>query len=493
MQLVCEGHPQVSGFSNGVQAVLYRPTVLDEPVLQGGSDADASGASIYGSVIRDGGTFRMWYQAWPRDWDGQDVVAVACAESDDGLTWRRPCYGLLECCGSADNHLTDLPFHCPSVWIDPTAGGSARYRAFGYADPRKVARYERRISQSGYFTAHSADGLHWELDSPDPIWPWGDVITSAWDLYAGCARIALKHNLRKQRMTRRSFFTAEWSQGRFTEPVSALIPEEYDDMLAQARGFNSADYYGVGLMPTAGPTIGFLWNFRHQLPLGYSERGMFHHGRMGRVDLSIVYQTERGGRWQHATGRPDWLCAEDAPPWARGALYTASSPLDVGDETWLYLTGSLDRHGWCGHGVDYGEWRKSVLPQHGWARIGLARWPRNRIIGYRSLLRDLVVLSPSAQRARDGDDPAARGQLVLNVAAATGGMVRAQIVDARTHQPIPGYDLEACRPITGDQLAATVQWDGEEQTPRAGDGQSLLAEIELAKATLYAFDFTIPA
>ena len=45
----------------------------------------------------------MWYQAWPESWDGEDVVAVACAESEDGLNWHRPDYGLVEC-GGSDYH-----------------------------------------------------------------------------------------------------------------------------------------------------------------------------------------------------------------------------------------------------------------------------------------------------------------------------------------------------------------------------------------------------
>jgi hypothetical protein len=32
MQLVCEGHPQIENFSQGMQLVLNRPTVLEEPV-----------------------------------------------------------------------------------------------------------------------------------------------------------------------------------------------------------------------------------------------------------------------------------------------------------------------------------------------------------------------------------------------------------------------------------------------------------------------------
>jgi hypothetical protein len=467
-----------------MRLVLNRPTVLDEPVLQGESDADASGASIYGSVIREGGVFRMWYQAWPRDWDGSDVVAVGCAESDDGLSWRRPRYGLMECCGTRENHLTDLPFHCPSVMIDPDADSSARYRAFGYTTPEKMGgKYAQKVDQHGYYTAHSADGVHWELDSRKPVWPYADVITSVWDPYSHCARIALKKNLRLRGMQRRAFHTATWSKGQASEPVTALIPDEYDDLVAQQRGFNSGDYYGVGLMPTEGPTVGFLWNFRHQLPLAYYDPMIIHYGGIGRVDLSIVYQIERGGRWLHVPGRPDWLCADEAPAWARGGLYTASSPLDVGNETWLYFTGTKDRHSWCGYGIDYSTWTKAVSEQGGWSKLGLAKWPRNRIMGYESALTDVITLLPGQERA-------AQGKLLLNVVTRPGGRVRAQLLDADC-KPIPGHGFDDCEVITGDPLDAAVQWKGRPGLPRIAEGQPLRAQLEIARGTLYAFDFVL--
>ncbi|PKO22233.1 MAG: hypothetical protein CVU38_10570 [Chloroflexi bacterium HGW-Chloroflexi-1] len=484
MQLICEGHPQISSLSEGLLVVLNHPTVLDQPVLQGGSDADASGASIYGSVMRDGGVFRMWYQAWPRDWDGTDTVAVGCVESDDGLSWRRPNYGLIECCGARKNQLTDLPFHCPSVMIDPDAEPSARYRAFGYADPGKLGnKYAYKVNESGYYTAHSADGLHWVLDSPEPLWPYADVITSVWDSPSGCARIAMKKTHRIRGLGRRAFLTATWSQGVASEPVSALIPDEYDDIMAQQRGFNSADYYGVGLMPTAGPTIGFLWNFRHQLPLGYYQPETMRHGDIGRVDLSIVYQTERGGRWRPVPGRPDWLSANDAPDWARGALYTAAYPLDVGDETWLYFCGTRDRHGWCGHGIDHTAMTQAATTEGGSIKIGLARWPRNRIMGYESTLVDVISLLPG-QPTQPG------GRLALNVVTCPGGTVRARLLDANG-KALSGYGFEDCQVITGDHLEAMVRWRGKPNLPGVTPRQSIMAQIELSRATLYAFDFQL--
>jgi len=484
MQLICEAHPQVMGLSGGLRLVLNRPTVLAEPVVQGDCDVDGSGASLYGSVIRDGGLFRMWYQAWPRRWDGRDVVAVACAESEDGLSWRRPSYGLIECAGTKENHLTNLPFHCPSVLIDPDAPAEARYRAFGFTGSgRQGPGYGHRINKDGYYTAHSPDGLHWTLDSPDPTWSGADVITSVWDPYAGCARIALK-NRRIKGIARRSFYTAEWTEGKASEPVSAFFPDEHDDMAARARGFHSADYYGVGLMPTEGATIGFLWNFRHQLPLGYYERDMFFYGSRGCVDISIVYQTERSGCWQHVTGRPDWLSAEQAPEWARGALYTAASPLEVGQESWLYFTGTMDRHGWCGDGVDYHkDWVKAAPGKRGWAKIGLAKWPKNRIMGYRADLASSIMISPGRETTREG-------KLVLNVVTEPGGQVRAQLLDA-DRKSIPGYSMNDCEPISGDHLEAKVRWRGKSSLPHTKNGESVVARIEMTKGTLYAFDFTL--
>ena len=484
MPVLCEGLPQIacdglpsSDVSPGLRWVVNPPTVLADPVLVGESDADEFGASLYGSVIRDGGVYRMWYQAWSKDWPNdpnlEDVATVACAESDDGLVWQRPNYGVMEAFGTKANHLTDLPFHSSCVYLDPQAPSSARFRAFGYADPGRFrGRYTHRINRAGYFTARSADGLHWHIDSPEPVWAGSDVITCAYDRKIGGPLVMLKRGRLSGGLKRRAFLAAEWIDGKATEPVSALVPDEYDDLQARMRGFNSADYYGVGLMPTAGPTIGFLWNFRHQLPLDAC-------GAAGRVDLSLVYQLERGGRWFHVTGRPDWLAAESAPPWARGGLYTAANSIDVGDETRLYFTGTIDGHGYCGQGVDYAQWVRSSKAFRGFAKIGLARWPRNRLIGCRSYLSNILTLVPDAGRIAG---------LTLNAVTQPGGSLRVAIV-YRNGQPLPGYGFDNGEPIAGDHQAAPVRWKANRPWPAVPENRSFWIKIEITNSILFAFDF----
>ena len=300
--------------------------------------------------------------------------------------------------------------------------------------------------------------------------------------------IALKRNGRSAGMHRRRFFTAEWKNGRATEPVSALIPDEYDDTIARAKGFQSADYYGVALMPMDTFAVGFLWNFRHMMPLGVSEKAGGHHGRNGRCDISLVYQLERHGRWLHVAGRPDWMCAEDMPEWARGALYSASSPVDVGDESWLYFTGTSDRHGWCGVGIDIRRWREHAARDGGFAKIGLAKWPKHRLLGYRSIFTDRITLNPSADIiAGSSTQP----ELLLNVDTEPDGRVRAALVDGQTFEAFPGFSMKDCLGAHGSHLAVPVRWKGNPSLPQLKPNQAVLAQVELTKATLFAFEFSL--
>lgn len=70
---------------------IYWTRYGDEPVLiPSGNPADWDGKYSYrGSVLEDGGTYRMWYSG--ADGTGSDYYAqgIGCASSPDGLTWTK--------------------------------------------------------------------------------------------------------------------------------------------------------------------------------------------------------------------------------------------------------------------------------------------------------------------------------------------------------------------------------------------------------------------
>ena len=230
------------------------------------------------------------------------------------------------------------------------------------------------------------------------------------------------------------------------------------------------------------------------------------HGRRGRVSVSLVYQIEPGGRWLHFPGRAELMGPDNMPEWAREQIFTASSPINVGDETWLYFTGKSSEHADTDYVIPGAprfyetdqrrvELKATMGQLGGWfsrQRIGLARWTRDRILAFEAPLLETIRLI-----ARPGDD---QGKLVLNATTRAAGYIRVALEvqedlekiwreDAEETRPIEGYGLEDCGAISGDQPQKTVSWQGKTALPRLHEGKKLIAQIEIVKGKLYAFEF----
>lgn len=447
----------------------HKPRIHPEPVLVPDSFVDGAGTSMYGTVLRDGGCLRMWYQAWPKDWNGSNTDLVGYAESDDGIEWRKPRLGLVEYHGK-DNNLVDLSGHPPTIFIDPEAPLSHRYRATMCTGGSTHQGASRGLKVNGYYTAHSADGLHWTYDQDTPRWPHADVITSIYHPGQRRGIAAMKSTPFVNGIPRRSVWTADLIKGVWSDAHAALLPDEFDDIGAVARGYVSGDYYGMGLMPAGTGTVGFLWQFRHSLPRTQGDgTGVF-----GATDVSLVYQVAPGDRWLHMPGRPDFISHLD-PPWAHGGIYTASCPVDVGDEQRLYFCSATESHGWYVND----QWQindtlKQDLIDRGMARIGFASWPNSRLFSLDADPEGIVSLGRQP--------PMHPARLILNAKVRPGGSIRAEIPDA------PGYELNATVPITGDHLAIPVAWRQGTRLP-AGTGAASRINLHLDRAELFAYEF----
>lgn len=230
-------------------------------MLEPDSLVDGAGISLYGTVLNDGGRLRMWYQAWPRNWRGGNADYVGYAESDDGIEWKKPRLGLVDFEGT-DNNLVDLKGHPPAFFIDPDAPADHRYRGTICTGPFHEGA-QAHLTRYGFYTAHSADGLHWQYDRDEPRWKSADMINCAYNPTRRKAVIAMKYMHRFQGFTRRSIWEAGFENGQWTDQHMALIPDDYDNVRAMSQGYAGADYYGMGLMPAGQGMVGFLWQFRH--------------------------------------------------------------------------------------------------------------------------------------------------------------------------------------------------------------------------------------
>jgi hypothetical protein len=382
MELLFESRTNLGGFNGHLNFIQRKPKLRLDPVLKPDTFADGAGVSIYGSVLADSGKLRMWYHAIPRDWDYQaDMSSIAYAESDDGIHWTKPPLNILSH-GPGPNHLTNLGLHSATVFIDPHAPASHRYRATG-CGYKNLFLCHPQITDMGYYTAHSSDGLHWSLDSDKPRWLSADVITAIHHPGRDGALIALKYSPRMMRMGRRSIHTATLHQGVYSDAVSALYPDEYDDIIAGTRGFHSADYYGMGMQAAGQGTVGFLWNYWHELP--YTGPSAFSFALYGTSDISLVYQPDPGGRWLHMPGRPLFVDHTELPFARNGWINSASNVVEVGDEHRLYLSGQPTSHGfgWTPEWKNTPKWVE-YMKRHPGSAITYASWPKWQLFGFES-------------------------------------------------------------------------------------------------------------
>lgn len=146
------------------------------PVLRPGPPGapDEYRAQFYGSIIREGGKFRMWYIAG--DKDGMSTVANktayfgwrdAYAESEDGIHWTKPNLGLVEYRGSRNNNLLAID--------PPDVTGLTLVLLHEPDDPNPSRRYKMmhqiRWAEApafGWTTSvplFSSDGFHWKLET----------------------------------------------------------------------------------------------------------------------------------------------------------------------------------------------------------------------------------------------------------------------------------------------------------------------------------------
>lgn len=358
---------------------ITRPTVRLEPVLAPSHDRrapDACATHFYGSVIRDGDRYRMWYYALHYG-EGQGthpgdlVEGPTCyAESDDGLHWIKPALRQVEWRGSLENNIVKLA-HLRSEGVHVIRDDE---------DPNPARRYKMvynyRPADRPWWTirtATSPDGLHW-TDGGDLPFD-GFIEQAALYKHNGLYYVNGQMHSRSEgghRAGRQAFVivSPDFDHWLPEQGESFLLPEPADPA---GRGYDKPydqAHIGVGAASFGNVLVG-LYCIWHNAP--YPTAGDWFGTGTTSGDLGLLVSND-GQHFREPVKGHVWLHRTASPPSRVPAgkyetvLCQSNAILNVGEETRIY-------HGRWVNAADiadyYAEVALATLPRDRWGALGL--------------------------------------------------------------------------------------------------------------------------
>ena len=396
---------------------------------------------LYGSVLYDEEEqiYKMWYQV--------TGYRVCYATSADGINWNKPLnLGVYKYGGSTDNNVVGI-----SGKLDAEDNGCMPsptvIKDMKEPDPNK--RY-KMIAFNGISTL--AEGCYVLYTSPDGIlWDYQgeimyglDVVTVAYD-EVNSQYIAMFKNPVNSKRTHSMAVSNDLIN--WNEPVRMFSVATPLDSLGVLR----ADSYGAGLYPLGDSYVGFDWRF------------LITQGTMyGINDVMLMFSRDLTEDWQRPFAEPIIPLGE-VGEFDSHLIYTASYPIRVGNETWLYYGG------WNG---DHGTSNRS-------SEIGIAKW---RLNGFASLdcgseegviTTSFLIFNGST--------------LHVNAKVESGGYIKVELLDENDNV-IQGFEKDSCTAIEGDQVDHIVRWGGKINLINL-EGQTIKIRFYCKNSELYSFEF----
>ena len=435
----------IESTSGGAALTLHEPTPREVAIVH---DRPWEGnICCYHTVFQDGGLYRMYYRGQHYNTQTRKLSPeLTCyAESKDGIHWTKPDLGLVEFAGSKKNNiiLSGVGTHnfAPFRDTNPACKPEQRYKALASAAD----------CVSGLLVFQSADAIHWKCLQDKPVITKGmfdSQNVSFWDStrqhYVEFHR-DVRGNLRDI-LTSTSTDFVHW-----TDPVWLDYPGAAQEHLYTNQ---IAPYYRA-------PHIFF----------GFPKR--FVPDRKA-VDMSEnndgvsdgLFMTSRNGqsfhRWGEALIRPGlqqerWVNRNNMT--ADGILVTKSAIPGMPDELSIYSTEGYYRGDSC-------RLRRFTVRIDGFVSV------RANGRGGQMLTRPLTFKGNA---------------LHINYSTSAAGSVRVEIQDA-AGKPIPGFTLNDCPEIFGDEIDHTVAWKQGSDVGKLA-GQTVRLRFVLKDADLYSIRF----
>jgi len=415
--------------------------------------------SLPGSVIHDGGRYRMWYAARSSSGaSGQSSGShTAYAESADGIHWERPELGIAEVDGSTANNVVAYDTD------DTHIGGIYRDRNPDVrpGETYKAVTVRRRADRSHYIRGFTSnDGLNWHIVDRDPLlvaprddWPifdgeaavfWDTVQEEyvgyfrGWEPARGGTYSDLRGGVRSIRRSTSPDFR-EWSELQFIDMGDSTQEHLYKHTCEPY--FRAPHIY-----------LMFPWRF---VPGRRFDPDWPDHGISETVFMSSRDGIHFDRRFMEAFVRP------------------GPDPLNWGDRSNMMSSGVVQT-GPAELSVYYSEHYRSPTCRMRWATL--------RIDGFVS------VNAPYA-----GGELTTRpltfegGELVINYATSVAGSIRVEVQEA-DGKAIDGHLLPQNAEIFGDEIERVVAWDsGTDVSALAG--RPVRLRFTMKDADLYSIRF----
>jgi hypothetical protein len=438
---------------HGIKLSVGRPTLSEKPIIIADTPADGDYIGAYSTVLRDGGKYRLWYETYQPTMTGDADAQICYAESDDGFTWKKPNLGLFELNGSKNNNLVYTHGHGASIFIDPAASSSERYKMVHLGKvPLQIVNGKQ--IEAFVFGAVSPDGLSWKrllqplvkhTSDTQSIGEY-DSVTRKYVLYLRGwePRTHLGYG------GRRIVMRAESSEfGNFSEPVSVL-----------------------SLGPQDPPDADIYTNAYQRWPEAreaYLMTPAIYHRSSDHLDLRLA--TSRDGlRWQFPQSEP-LLSYGAVGSGYEGAIYAGLGTLSLGKGKWAFPVTRYRKS----HNMIFEP--SSEQPTEGGLWLAMLR-------------EDGYIALEAEDEGECWTQPAVfnGSHMLINCSGITGAHVIVEIADEKGN-PFPGYSLADCDGLAGEHLWSPMTWRGNEKVDRLS-GKLVRIRFNLHRAQLHAFRFS---
>lgn len=453
----------------------------DQPWELGGNNVSKAFASAFsGGIWWDpaDGLYKLWYRC-----GYYEAVRHCLAVSDDGLSWEKPDWGVV----NGTNIVLDAKFDGSTVWLDldPATPASDRFRMSAVEPPYTT-----------YKLYSSSDGVHWVLRS-NGTGGIADRSTIGFNPFRNKWVFSIKRNLFDRSLggdqlgRARAYWegTDLWTSADWPSrdaPVNWTGADIWDPAVgcgASTGGNGFTQLYTLDLVAYESVMVGLFTIFT-----GKECGPTSPFNRTGEWDSVFLGFSRDGFHWMRP--KPDgkhhvFLPMDDtvAPPW----VWNKANVQSVGGGFLVLDPPPSSPAAASPTGVD------STLRFYVGARSGEFQIDGNATTGVASLRRDgFASVAAFTSGARlvtrpvvfDGAYLFANYEVGNGTAAKAddGQGVRVEVLDADTAQPIAPFTSANSVELLGDSTRGAVTWAGAE---------SLSAVA--GRAVRFAFDFGGPA